>query len=71
MLSSFEVRYAGIEDYKMVFKYKTVVPNNGMPLGGGGAGGGPGGGGNVNIGTIKIEVLGADESGIEYKVLAL
>ena len=71
MLSSFEVRYAGIEDYKMVFKYKTVVPNNGMPLEENKTYKFPMYDKNVNIGTIKIEVLGADESGIEYKVLAL
>ena len=71
LISSFEVRYAGIEDYKMVFKYKTVHNDRGEPIEENKTLKFPMYDKNVTLGTIQLEILNVDDTGIEYKILAL
>lgn len=71
MLSSFELRYMGIENYKMVFQLKSSIPNDGEQVEENRTYTFPMYDQEITVGTIKLEILNADETGINYKVLAL
>lgn len=71
LVSSFEVRYAGIKDYKMVFKYKVVSSNAGELVEENKTLEFPMYDKNVTIGTIQLEILNVDDTGIEYKIVSL
>lgn len=69
VVSGFEIRYKGVEDYQMVFEYIAVSPNNGMPMEASKTIKYPMYDKEVNIEGVKLEILDIDESGIEYKIL--
>lgn len=71
IVSGFEVRYMGIEDYRMVFKYSSVEPNGQYPLEESKTYKFPMYDRNVSFEGIKLEILDANDSGIEYKVLKI
>lgn len=69
IVSGFEVRYQGVEDYQMVFNYNSVSPNNGQPIEAVKTFKFPMYDKKVNIEGIELEILNIDDSGIEYKIL--
>lgn len=71
MMARFELRYDGLENYQMVFKYKTVVNNNGVLTEENKTLRFPMYDKKVSVGTMQIEVLNVDEAGIDYKVLSI
>lgn len=71
VVSGFEVRYEGIEDYRMVFKYSSVEPNGQYPIEEEKTYKFPMYDKNVSFEGIKLEILDANDSGIEYKVLKI
>lgn len=71
VIAGFEVRYEGIEDYRMVFKYNSVKPNNGLGLEEHKTFKFPMYDREVVMDGIKLEILNVDESGLEYRVLAI
>ena len=69
IISGFEVRYNGVEDYQMVFNYNGVSPNNGQPIERVKTYKFPMYDKKVSIEGIELEILNVDDSGIEYKIL--
>jgi len=71
VISGFEVRYAGIQDYQMVFKYKTVRPDGSLDTEQEKIYTFPMYDQRVSFEGITLEIKEADESGIEYKILSI
>lgn len=71
VISGFEVRYGGIENYRMVFKYFTVEPNGEFSTEGEKVYTFPMYDKEVSFEGIKLEILNANESGIDYRVLEI
>ncbi len=69
VVSGFEIRYIGIEDYMMVFRYNTVSPNGGLPLEQQKTFKFPMYDKTVTINGVKLEILDVNNSGIEYKII--
>lgn len=69
VVSGFDVRYNGLEDYQMVFTYNTVSPNNGMPIETSKVYKFPMYDKEVDIDGIKLEILNIGDTGLEYKIL--
>ncbi len=68
VISGFEVRYAGIENYQMVFKYSSVRPNGDLDMEEQKTYRFPMYDKNVSIDGIELEILDVSDSGIEYKI---
>lgn len=71
IMSGFEIRYQGIEDYQMVFDYINVSPNGGQPLQTEKTYKFPMYDKKIDIEGVIFEVLDINESGIEYKILEI
>jgi len=71
VVSGFEVRYMGIIDYYMVFKYTSFEGNGQYPTDAEKTYKFPMYDKNVSFEGIKLEILDANDSGIEYKVLKI
>jgi hypothetical protein len=70
-VAGFEVRYIGLEDYQMVFSLLTVSPEGGTETEQTKTFKFPMYDKKVVIDGIKLEILGFDDSGIEYKILGI
>lgn len=68
VISGFEVRYIGIENYQMVFKYSSVRPNGDLDMEEQKTYRFPMYDRNVSIDGIEMEILNVGDSGIEYKI---
>ncbi len=71
LVSSYELHYAGIENYQMVFKYKMVSKQNGSLIEENKTLRFPMYDKRVGVGSLQIDVIRADGSGIDYRVLTL
>lgn len=70
IISGFEIRYGGIEDYQLVFTYSSVSPNGGMPIETNKIFKFPMYDSEVEIEGVTIKLLNVNEiSGIEYEIL--
>ena len=71
LVSKFEVRYQGIENYRMVFKYVSVLPDGGTSTEEEKTYTFPMYDRNISFEGIKLEIIEADESGIDYRILEI
>lgn len=71
LVSSYELRYAGIENNQMVFKYKTVSAEGGSLTEENKTLRFPMYDKTVAIGSLQIDVIRADGNGIDYRILTL
>lgn len=71
IVSSVEVRYGGLEDYYMVFIYKTLQPSASGPVEEKKSYRFPMYDKTVSFEGITIEILDSNESGIDYKILEI
>ena len=69
VISGFDIRYNGLEDYQMVFTYNTVSPNEGGAIETSKVYKFPMYDKEVEIDGIKLEILEIADTGIEYKIL--
>ena len=71
VVAGFEIRYIGLEDYQMVFTLLTVSPDEGKEVEQVQTFKFPMYDKNIVIDGIRLEILGFDDSGIEYKILGI
>ena len=71
LVSSIEVRYQGLEDYYMVFSYKTIAADGSEALEEQKTYRFPMYDKTVSFEGITLDVLEADDSGIDYKILEI
>ena len=69
VISGFDIRYNGLEDYQMVFTYNTVSPNEGGAIETSKVYKFPMYDKEIEIDGIKLEILEIADTGIEYKIL--
>lgn len=71
VISGFEVRYLGIENYQMVFKYSSVRPSGDLDMEEQRTYRFPMYDKNVSIDGIELEILEVNDGGIDYKVKSI
>lgn len=71
LISSIEVRYQGVEDYYMVFNYKTVAADGAEAVEEQKTYRFPMYDKTVSFEGITIDILEADEGGIDYKIMEI
>jgi len=71
VVSGFEVRYGGIENYRMIFKYSAIEPNGEFSTEEEKVYTFPMYDSEVSFEGIKLEILNANDSGIDYRVLEI
>ncbi len=69
LISGFEVRYAGIKDYRMVFDFTSTRPEDGMPVEEHKTFTFPMYDKKVSMDGITLEILDVNDGGIEYRIL--
>lgn len=67
----FTLRYLGIKNYQMVFEYTTIRPQGGASVEEHKTYKFPMYDGELSIENIKLEILDASETGLEYRVLSI
>ena len=68
-VSGYEIRYKGIEDYKIVFDYKTITPNGGNPMEKSKTYKFPMYDKEVTIDDVRLEILNVGDNGLDYKIV--
>ncbi len=69
LISGFEIRYAGIKNYRMVFDFTSIRPDGAMPVEEHKTFTFPMYDKKVSMDGITLEILEVNESGIEYRIL--
>lgn len=71
VISGFELRYVGLENYQMVFKYSTVRPNGEYDMEEQNTYRFPMYDRNISVDNITLEILDVNDSGIEYRIMGV
>lgn len=71
VISGFEVRYMGLENYQMVFKYSVVRPNGTMDMEEQKTYRFPMYDKSISIDGINLDILEVNESGIDYRIRSI